>query len=184
MKRIIMHWTAGTYTPNNVDKKAYHKLIDGDGNVHNGTFPISANQAPLSKGGYAAHTLNCNTDSIGVAVCAMAGAVEAPFKSGSYPITRKQEEALVALVRSLAAQYNIPITNKTILTHAEVQTNLGIAQKNKWDITYLPSLGKTTAKAVGDHLRKQIAGQSFQPAPILTKPQPTFWEWIKSILSR
>ena len=158
MKRIIMHWTAGTYTPNSVDKKAYHKLIDGDGNVHDGTFPISANQAPLSKGGYSAHTLNCNTDSIGVALCAMAGAVEAPFKAGSYPITRKQEEALVALVRSLAAQYNIPITNKTILTHAEVQTNLGIAQKNKWDITYLPSLGKTTAKAVGDHLRAKISG--------------------------
>lgn len=177
MKRIIMHWTAGAYTPNSVDKKAYHKLIDGDGNVHDGAFPISANQAPLLKGGYAAHTLNCNTDSIGVALCAMAGAVEAPFKAGSYPITKKQEEVLVALVRSLATQYNIPITNKTILTHAEVQTNLGIAQKNKWDITYLPSLGKTTAKAIGDHLRAKISGGQ--------KPQLTsFWAWLKSILSR
>lgn len=177
MKRIIMHWTAGTYIPNNVDKKAYHKLIDGDGNVHNGTFPISANQAPLSKGKYAAHTLNCNIDSIGVAVCAMAGAVETPFNEGDYAITVEQEEALVALVRSLAEQYNIPITNKTILTHAEVQTNLGIAQKNKWDITYLPSLGKTTAKAVGDHLRAKISGGQ--------KPQLTsFWAWLKSILSR
>ncbi|MCM0751496.1 hypothetical protein DEA98_09825 [Brucella pseudogrignonensis] len=84
MKRIICHWTAGTNTANATDKKAYHLLIEGDGTVVRGNASIADNSGSL-KDGYAAHTLNCNTDSIGVSMCAMAGAVESPFKPWRLP---------------------------------------------------------------------------------------------------
>jgi len=175
MKRIIMHWTAGSYTPNSVDKKAYHYLIDGAGNVHNGVFPVSANDKQVSGSNYAAHTYNCNSYSVGVSVCAMHGAVESPFNKGTYPITAAQEAALVKLVASLSKQYAIPITPTTVLTHAEVQENLKIPQKNKWDITYLPSIGKVSAKVAGDKLRQDIQKQ-LAPKPV------SFWEWLKAFM--
>lgn len=156
MKRIICHWTAGAHKANATDKKAYHILIEGDGTVIRGVASISGNAGSL-KDGYAAHTLNCNTDSIGVSMCAMAGAVEAPFKAGSYPITKLQWEAFVKVVAELAQFYKIPVTSKSILFHAEVQANLGIAQKNKWDVTRLIFDAATVgAAAVGNKLREEV----------------------------
>ena len=72
MKRIIMHWSAGAHRASKEDRAHYHLMIEGGGNVVYGDKPISANAAPLSKD-YAAHTAKLNTDSIGVAVCAMHG---------------------------------------------------------------------------------------------------------------
>lgn len=155
MKRIILHWTAGTHTPNSTDRKAYHYVIGGKGEIVKGVFPPEANEK-LVTGKYAAHCYMCNTGSIGVSLAAMSGAKEAPFSAGKYPITQSQVNALVSLVASLCVKYGIPVTSSTVLTHAEVESNLGIKQKNKWDITYLPELGKTSAKVVGDYLRQKI----------------------------
>ena len=153
MKRVIMHWSAGAHTPSDLDKEHYHKIIDGAGKVHDGRFPIKANKGPI-KGKYAAHTLKCNTDSIGVAVAAMAGAQERPFVAGAHPITPAQVTALVRLCRELAAEYGIPVTRQTILSHAEVQPTLGIQQRGKWDIAWLPGMDKPGDPVkVGDHLR-------------------------------
>ena len=33
MKRIIIHWTAGTYYPSEYEKEHYHFLVDKDGKV-------------------------------------------------------------------------------------------------------------------------------------------------------
>lgn len=159
MKRIICHWTAGTNKANDVDKKAYHILIEGDGSLVRGKPTISANSGSL-KDGYAAHTLNCNTDSIGVSLCGMAGAIEAPFKPGPYPITKPQWAVFIDVVAELASHYDIPVTPKTILFHAEVEPNLGIKQRNKWDITRLPfDLSLITAAAVGNLMRSSVAAQ-------------------------
>lgn len=155
MKKIILHWTAGGHTPNAVDLKAYHFVVGGKGEVVKGVFPPEANLKPVS-GKYAAHCLNCNTGSIGVSLAAMAGATEYPFNAGKYPVTQSQIDSLVVFVASLCDKYGIPVTPETVLTHAEVQKNLGITQKNKWDITYIPELGKTSAKVVGDFLRQKI----------------------------
>lgn len=157
MKRIVIHWTAGPHTPTGLDKQHYHKIIDGQGRVHDGIHPISANAGPLKPGGYAAHTLNCNTGSIGVALAAMAGAQERPFRAGKYPITPAQEQALTRLLVGLCDEYGIAVTRETVLTHAEVQPTLGIKQKGKWDITWL--LGMTQPGdplAVGDVIRERV----------------------------
>lgn len=158
MKKIILHWTAGAYKANSVDLAAYHFVIEGDGTVIKGKFPVSANApgVPLVTGKYAAHTAGANGGAIGVSLAAMHGAVESPFKTGPYPITPAQVAALVKLVAELSAQYNIPVTRSTILTHAEVQGTLGIKQKNKWDIVWLPGYGKRSATEIGDILRSMI----------------------------
>lgn len=175
MKRIILHWTAGGHTPSNLDLEHYHFVIDGAGKVHKGKWPVDANAKPV-KGQYAAHTLNCNTGSIGIAVAAMAGAQERPFDAGRAPITPAQVTALVALVRKLSSEYGIAVTRQTVLSHAEVQPTLGIKQRGKWDIAWLPGMtAPGDPVKVGDHLRGLILAATPRPAeraPDAPKPSP------------
>lgn len=58
--KIIVHWTAGGYTPNSVDLKHYHYLIDGNGNVNHGIYKPEDN-LNCNDGKYAAHTGGGNT---------------------------------------------------------------------------------------------------------------------------
>jgi hypothetical protein len=114
---------------------------------------IDLNQAPARKG-YAAHTLNCNSGSIGVSLCGMAGAVESPFSAGKSPITREQWDALAGVLADLCRRYAIPVTPATVLSHAEVQSTLGIKQRGKWDIARLPfDPAVIGARAIGDRFR-------------------------------
>lgn len=159
MKRIICHWTAGSHKASATDRTHYHFIVQGDGSVIAGNMPPEAN-LNTADGTYAAHTRNCNTGAIGVAVAAMLGAVERPFNAGPSPITPAQVAALAALVARLAKQYGIPVTRQAILTHAEVQPTLGIAQRGKWDIVWLPDMAAPgDPVAVGDRLRKMIEQQ-------------------------
>ena len=167
MKRIIMHWTAGTHTASGVDREHYHLLIQGDGSVVYGDYEISDNLS-VADNIYAAHTRNLNTGSIGVAVCAMKDAQQVPFNAGKYPITEEQVKTLVREVARLAKGYNIPVTRETILSHAEVQPTLGVAQAGKWDISWIPGwLNATNPPSVGDHLRALIR------AEMATEAEPT-----------
>ncbi|TPE47246.1 N-acetylmuramoyl-L-alanine amidase, partial [Amaricoccus solimangrovi] len=95
MKRVILHWTAGTNVVSALDRQHYHRIVDGEGSVFAGVWPIEANESidPNGPVAYAAHTLNCNTGSIGVALCGMVGAVEAPFSPGLHPINELQLRA-------------------------------------------------------------------------------------------
>jgi N-acetyl-anhydromuramyl-L-alanine amidase AmpD len=155
MDRIIVHWTAGAHKASKLDREHYHILIEADGKLVRGIPSILLNEAPAKKG-YAAHTLNCNTGSIGVSLCCMAGALESPFKAGSAPMTRVQWESLPKVLAALCVRYGVPVTPKTVLSHAEVQTNLGIKQRGKWDIARLafdPTV--VGAKACGDIFRAE-----------------------------
>lgn len=159
MVRIICHWTAGAHRASEFDRSHYHVLIEDDGTLVRGIPSIDLNQAPTKKG-YAAHTLNCNSGSIGVSLCCMGGSNEAPFDPGKYPMTRKQWDALSSVVADLCRRYGIKITDKTVLTHAEVQNNLGIQQRGKWDFTRLAfDLSIKGAKACGDKLRAEASAK-------------------------
>ncbi|WP_457660169.1 MULTISPECIES: peptidoglycan recognition protein family protein [Sinorhizobium] len=155
MERVICHWTAGAHKASEFDRSHYHVLIEDDGNLIRGIPSVELNQAP-AKQGYAAHTLGANSGSIGVSLCCMGGANEAPFDPGKHPMTREQWDALTSVVAVLCRRYSIPVTDKTVLSHAEVQNNLGIQQRGKWDFTRLafdPSV--KGAKACGDKLRAE-----------------------------
>lgn len=157
MRGIIVHWTAGAHKASALDREHYHVLIEGGGKLVRGIPSIALNQKPASKG-YAAHTLKCNSGFIGVALCCMAGAIEAPFNAGVAPMTRSQWDALPFVLADLCRFYAIGVTPRTVLSHAEVQPTLGIAQRGKWDITRLafdPSI--KGAKACGDLFRAATA---------------------------
>ncbi|MBK5927790.1 SH3 domain-containing protein [Rhodobaculum claviforme] len=159
MRRIHVHWTAGRHAPNATDQRAYHILVCGDGSLRRGNTSIEAN-APGSGLRPAAHTLNANTGAIGVALCCMFRARESPFDAGPDPLTEAQWQAAIAAIAQLAHRYAIPVTPRTILTHAEVGPNLNIPQRNKWDITRLPfDPDCQGAQAVGDKLRRAVAAR-------------------------
>lgn len=156
LKRIILHWSAGAAKASGLDRQHYHFMVQQDGTEVAGVFAPEDNIAPV-KGRYAAHTLSCNTGSIGIALCGMMGAQERPFSAGSQPILWMQVNAFVALAARLALRYRIPVTRQTILSHAEVQPTLGILQRGKWDIAWLPGMtAPGNPVEVGDRLRHDI----------------------------
>lgn len=157
MQRVICHWTAGQHKASDFDRTHYHLLIEDDGKPVRGKPSIKLNEKVVTGSGYAAHTLGCNTGSIGISLCCMAGAMESPYVAGVAPMTRAQWDALAVAVADLCRRYGIPVTDKTVLSHAEVQNNLGVKQKGKWDFTRLafdPSV--VGAKACGDLLRAGV----------------------------
>ncbi|MGH1356615.1 MAG: peptidoglycan recognition protein family protein [Thalassovita sp.] len=84
--------------------------------------------------------LNANTGAIGLSLDCMAGAQEWPFDASKHPMTRAQVEALAATTARLCKQYDIPVSRWSTLSHAEIQPTLGIRQRFKWDITWLPGM--------------------------------------------
>ena len=155
MVRVVVHWTAGSYKASDLDKSHYHLLIEGDGTVVAGTHPIACNAKPPQKV-RASHTRNCNTGSIGVAVCCMAGARERPFQAGSFPMTQTQWEVLAKVVAELCRRYNIPASATTVLAHGEVQSRLNIAQLGKWDPMVLPWAPALPRAEVMDGFRERV----------------------------
>jgi N-acetyl-anhydromuramyl-L-alanine amidase AmpD len=156
MKRVILHWSAGSHNVSDIDREHYHRVVAGDGTIVKGDHPIEDNLA-TSDGIYAAHTRGCNAGAIGVAMAGMMGA-EGPGRLGKYPLTKIQFDACIELVRKLVKQYRIPVTLSTVLSHAEVQTTLGIKQNGKVDISFgIPGKPELrTARACGDYIRSLI----------------------------
>lgn len=147
LTRIHLHWTAGGYVPNSTDLRAYHGLIPGEGAP---VWPVGPD-TPRS------HTLNANGGAIGLSICAMAGAVERPFDRGRAPITPAQVSTLAREAARLCHLYDIPVSRWSVLTHAEIQPTLGIKQRWKWDITWLPGMDAPGDPIeVGDRLREMV----------------------------
>ena len=152
MKRIIIHWTAGAYQPNQVDYEHYHYLINGDGLVIAGKHKPEDNESTLD-GNYAAHTGGGNTGAIGIAMCGMLG-----FKNrkeiGSYPLKAKQCERCFKLIAELCKKYDIPITANTVLTHYEFGKKYPTTSSGgKIDIIYLPEYSDIEPDKIGRFIR-------------------------------
>lgn len=156
MKRIIAHWTAGSYKVSALDREHYHFIISGAGEIVKGDHDISDN-VNTSDGDYAAHTRGCNTGSIGISLACMAGAEESPFDPGAFPMNKAQWDVMIRAIAQLCVFYGIPVASNTVLSHAEVQGTLGIAQNGKWDISRLAFDNSVKgAKACGDRMRREV----------------------------
>jgi hypothetical protein len=156
-KRIHAHWTAGNHKSSADDRTHYHFVIDGDGTFHQGVKLPSMNSLTKKSGKWAYHTLSANTGALSISVACMGGAVERPFNSGRFPMTKVQWDKMILAIADLCEAYKIPVGPTTVLSHAEVQGNLGIKQKGKWDFTRLsfdPSV--VGAKACGDKMRREV----------------------------
>lgn len=164
--RITLHWTAGTNTVSATDLEHYHWVIGADAVPVPGTHTPEDN-LDVADGDYAAHVLNCNTANIGISLAGMRGAVESPLSVGDSPITEAQFEAAVKKIAELAIKYGVPATKTRILTHAEIQPNLMIQQRGKWDLTVLPwDNGIVGHEAVGDYLRARVSAVMGSAAPV------------------
>lgn len=157
---ITAHWTGGSHTASSLDKEHYHFLWEADGDLVKGLHSIKDNEEIGGKSSdhYAAHTKGANTKRVGVSLCCMAGATESPFNPGKFPMTEKQFLAMAAGIAQMCRHYGVKVTDKTVITHAEVQANLGIKQNGKWDYTRL-AFDPTVkgAKACGDKLRAAVS---------------------------
>lgn len=145
--RLHLHWTGGRHKPNAADCKHYHFVFPGDGSE------IAANptRAALS------HTLNANGGALGLSCCGMIDARERPFAPGPEPITTASIASMVARAARLCREFDIPVSRYSILMHSEVQPTLGITQRQKWDINWLPGMSAPADPlTVGDRLRALI----------------------------
>lgn len=155
MKAIVAHWTAGGHRASSLDMEHYHVLIEADGSVVRGDHVISDN-VDTSDDDYAAHTRSFNTRTIGISVCCMMGAREKPFSPGAFPMTEKQWLVMANVAADLARRYKIPIDDKHVLGHGEVQRNLGIKQRGKWDPMVLPWDIDISPEKVGNLFRVKV----------------------------
>lgn len=155
MKRIIIHWTAGTYYPTEYEKEHYHYLVDKDGKIHNGKFRPEDNEI-CKQGKYAAHTGGGNTGSIGVSICAMAG-FKNKLNIGKFPILKKQFENTMAFCADLAIKYKLEVSPQTVMTHYEFGLkNPKTTSAGKIDITYLPPYNWVNKEEIGSFIRSKI----------------------------
>lgn len=182
MNRIIWHHTGGGYTPSPVDLRAYHIVINGDGEAVPGLHPIEANAPgrPLEPGRYAAHTAGLNTGAIGISVAGMAGAQwRDPFGSTACPVRPVQVDGLISETARQCIRYGISPHPRFTLSHAEVEPTLGVKQKQKWDFDYPPRGGPGARDpiGIGDELRadlvRKLAGMRQAPYPAPSSLRPT-----------
>lgn len=156
MKRIIIHWTAALYNPNQTDYEHYHYLVTGEGLVVKGKYKPEDNEN-VNDNIYAQHTGGGNTGSIGVAMCGMYVPKNIPVTQTKYPLTKIQVERCFKLCAELCKKYNIAITPDTVMTHYE----FGLKHPNtssagKIDIIYLPCYPNVKANEIGDFIRNKI----------------------------
>ena len=156
MKRIVIHWTAGTNQPCSTDFEHYHYLINKDGIILKGKFTPEDN-LNCNDSRYAQHCGGGNTGSIGVAMCGMYVPKGINIKDTKFPLTRIQCEATFKLCADLCKKYNIKITPQTVMTHYE----FGLAHPKtsshgKIDITFLPPYPWVTQSEVGNFIRSKI----------------------------
>jgi hypothetical protein len=155
MKRVILHWTAGGYTASDDDKQHYHFMVEQGGQLVKGHHSVADNETTRDRV-YAAHTRMCNTGSIGVAICGMAGSdPRGPF--GDYPVTHAQYEIACRIVAELCIAYGIPVARHTVLNHGEVKKILGVSQRGKWDVMVLPFKPMLSPEEVGEYFRTRVA---------------------------
>ncbi len=163
MNRVICHWTAGGHKASDLDKAHYHLLVESDGNLVRGKYSIAANSSIRRERGYAAHTRQANTKSIGITCCAMLNARESPFDPGAFPLTETQWNVMAEAVAELCGFYQIPVLPHTVLGHGEVERSLGIMQRGKWDPLALPWKPELSLEEAGDLFREKV--KSFLETP-------------------
>lgn len=156
MKRIIIHWTGGSYQPNQHEYECYHYLITGNGLTINGKYKPEDNENCYD-GKYAQHTGGGNTGSIGIALCGMLNYKEGVPNSTKYPLKFSQCEAAWKKIAEISKKYNIPITSETILTHYEFgKTHPNTKSKGKIDINYLHPYPNEKADNIGNFIRGKV----------------------------
>jgi hypothetical protein len=86
----------------------------------------------------------------------MWGAIRNPFKAGVFPMTLLQWNIMARVVADLCKFYNLPVNERTVLGHGEVERVYGIPQHGKWDPMKLPWKPALSEEQVGHAFRKLV----------------------------
>lgn len=90
-------------------------------------------------------------------------------------MTQTQWNVMAEVVADLCETYGIAVTDKTVLAHGEVQKNLGIKQKGKWDPLVQPWAASKPAKQVMDEFRGLVTqAMGSEPEEALPKANIDF----------
>lgn len=133
---IILHWTAGNYTPNQIDLLHYQTLIDGAGR------PIKGNNKPSATGGMNSITYNFS--------CCGRKDEETPIK----PI---QIEAMCHYAAIKCKE--LGLTPDKCYTHYEIGKMVQNGEIKKllpYNKLLEQNIGKIDFKGLGDTLRNKI----------------------------
>ena len=168
---VTLHWTAGGHAFDAYDQRFYHfgisALPDGSAALVRGVNLAYNDKDHFDYARYAPHTLNCNSGRIGISMACMGGAgvQDTPFVTGPFPMLESQWDLMIRAVAQLCRTYGIPARRGSVDSHAEIERNLGIPQRGKWDFTRL-SFERSTwsnagspadrAQAIGDRARAAI----------------------------
>jgi hypothetical protein len=145
-RNIILHWTAGGYSPCITDLQHYHFIIDKTGKIYAGTYNPSDNLNCID-GKYAAHTGGGNTGRIGISICCMKDKETIP--------TQKQIEAMCSLAASCCIKYGL--LPKQCMTHAEFGlSHPKTTSYGKIDINIIPYANVKGISDCGEYLRHKI----------------------------
>lgn len=177
-KRIILHWTGGGPKANEVDRKAYHYIVNSDGRVVAGSHPVAANMKKLRENdAYARHTGGFNSFSVSISFAGMAE-YGGPSSPGPYPLRQLQVERGVELAGVLCGLWKLdPLNPEQLFTHREAWTLHGVKGKvnhEKRDIEHLPFAPHLGKDEVGPYLRAAASGELIlgidSPAPAAVDP--------------
>lgn len=149
-RRIIVHWTAGSYNPTTHDLACYHWLIDGTGHAIRGKYPIGQYGPPN-------HTRMLNTGSVGLSMCAMGGARERPFQAGQWPLNVLQWERCAQAAAEILHAYALPLSERTCLMHSEAWRVYRRPQLGKWDVNVVPFQRDLPPAEVHALFRRKVA---------------------------
>lgn len=176
-RRIVLHWTGGGRTANSVDRKAYHYVVEHDGNVVQGVHPVAHNMRKLTDDSYAHHTGGFNSFSVGISFAGMKGA-ESLANPGPAPLKSGQVLAGLTFVAECCDAWSLDPRDPDHVFHHreawELHRVKGTQNHKKKDITFLPFMPELGFSETGPWLRRKIAElmEGNGPAEPLPSPVP------------
>ena len=170
-KGIFLHWSAGSHT---TAYNAYHSIALGDGTV--------VRHTPCDQDKYS-HTGGANTNSVGLAIAAAAGAQERG-KLGQYAPTDAQINAMTLEAAKLAVKWgwSEATIDKNVRTHGEWEryaTQNGIlpGSPQRWDLDRLkdgdPFVDTSKVLSYGGNQLREMIKQHFRKLKKYNVDPPT-----------
>ena len=155
MKRVICHWSEGNYKANSTDMSTttFSSRVTARCVAATTRSTTRKHRRQRLRSAYA----QCEHAGDRGGCCCMVGCQETPFKPGSQPMKKSQWNTMVQVVAELCQFYGIHVTPTTVLGHGEVQANLNITQKGKWDPMVWPWATSKTRAQVGATLASRSA---------------------------
>ena len=168
-KGIFLHWSAGSHT---TPYSAYHSIALGDGTMVRNT-PYDQDKS--------GHTGGANTNSVGLAIAAAAGAQERG-KLGQYAPTDAQLDAMTLEAAKLAVKWgwSEATIDKNVRTHGEWEryaTRNGIlsGSPQRWDLDRLkdgdPLIDASKVLSYGGNQLREMIKQRFRDLKIQERTQ-------------